>query len=194
MTTVLKVGGSLLAAPQLREWLRTACTHGVGRVVIVPGGGPFADTVRAVQRQTKCSDGAAHSMALLGMAQFGLLLADFEASLAPARDPEQIQAQWHAHRVPIWLPEPEQLASQDIPESWDFTSDSLSLWLAGQLGSDRLVLVKSVSAGTAKRNVSALALAGLVDRAFASLSGHIACDVCVYGPDESAQWCVSMDA
>ena len=42
---VVKLGGSFAFSEHLRAWLEalTACA---GRVVIVPGGGPFADTRR----------------------------------------------------------------------------------------------------------------------------------------------------
>ena len=43
---VVKIGGSLSHDPALREWLTQLWEVGGGRVVIVPGGGDFADTVR----------------------------------------------------------------------------------------------------------------------------------------------------
>ena len=43
---VVKIGGSLSHDPMLRKWLVELCEVGGGRVVIVPGGGDFADKVR----------------------------------------------------------------------------------------------------------------------------------------------------
>ena len=47
---VVKLGGSFAFSVHLRAWIEAiaACA---GRVVIVPGGGPFADTVRAAQQE-----------------------------------------------------------------------------------------------------------------------------------------------
>ena len=39
---VVKLGGSLSGAPELKAWL-AALAGAAGRVVLVPGGGPFAD-------------------------------------------------------------------------------------------------------------------------------------------------------
>jgi aspartokinase-like uncharacterized kinase len=40
-----------------------------------------------------------------------------------------------------WLRE-----ADPLPHSWDVTSDSISAWVAGQIGASRLVLVKPPSA------------------------------------------------
>ena len=45
------------------------------RLLVVPGGGPFADSVRAVDRQHRLSDDAAHWMAILAMDQYAHLIA-----------------------------------------------------------------------------------------------------------------------
>ena len=48
---VLKLGGSLLSQATLVEFLDLARQYGKGQVVIVPGGGVFADQVRLTQKQ-----------------------------------------------------------------------------------------------------------------------------------------------
>jgi 5-(aminomethyl)-3-furanmethanol phosphate kinase len=61
---VVKLGGSFAYSDHLRDWIEAlaACA---GRVVIVPGGGPFADAVRLAQIQMRFDDKAAHHMAVL---------------------------------------------------------------------------------------------------------------------------------
>ncbi len=90
-TWVFKIGGSLHANPQLRGWLGTLAVHGAGRVVIVPGGGPFADAVRAVQARWGFPDADAHFMALQAMDQYGRMLVAIEPRLAPAPDVAQMR-------------------------------------------------------------------------------------------------------
>ena len=46
------------------------------RIVVVPGGGPFADAVRDFDRSLGLSPHTAHWMALLAMDQYGHVLAD----------------------------------------------------------------------------------------------------------------------
>ena len=44
-------------------------------MLVVPGGGPFADAVRAVDAQVGLGDDVAHVLALRAMDQLGVLLA-----------------------------------------------------------------------------------------------------------------------
>jgi aspartokinase-like uncharacterized kinase len=71
---VVRLGGSHAFSPWLRPWL-AAIRAAAGGVVVVPGGGPFADAVRLAQTAMGFDDLAAHRMALLAMAQYGLALA-----------------------------------------------------------------------------------------------------------------------
>ncbi len=78
MEAVLKVGGSLAEDPTslamlCQELSVLAKAH---RIVIVPGGGKFADTVRKLDKTYNISDVVAHKMAILAMDQYGLLLSD----------------------------------------------------------------------------------------------------------------------
>src|SRR5258706_129790 len=53
--TVIKLGGSFAFSADLGEWI-AAIAGCAGRAVIVPGGGPFADAVRAAQAQMGFDD------------------------------------------------------------------------------------------------------------------------------------------
>src|ERR1700741_4474814 len=74
---VIKIGGSCAFSLDLRRWSAMVAACG-GRAVVVPGGGPFADAVRAAQQRMKFDDAAAHHMAMLGMEQFGHALASHD--------------------------------------------------------------------------------------------------------------------
>ena len=50
------------------------------KVVVVPGGGPFADAVRTAQGLWQFSDEVAHVMAIGAMDQFGRMLCGIEAA------------------------------------------------------------------------------------------------------------------
>ncbi|HSG93628.1 MAG TPA: uridylate kinase, partial [Methylotenera sp.] len=68
---VVKLGGSLLGSPELTSWLETLVKISDGKVLIVPGGGMFADAVRQAQEASLINDAVAHHLALLAMDQFG---------------------------------------------------------------------------------------------------------------------------
>lgn len=140
---VVKIGGSLLGEPELASWLENLVRFSDGKIVIVPGGGIFADTVREAQQLSNINDSAAHELALLAMDQFGLLMAGMSAGLATASSELEIAERGWQHRGIVWLPSKMVLADDTIPRNWQVTSDSLSAWLARKLGAEQLILVKS---------------------------------------------------
>src|SRR5580765_1089930 len=74
--TIVKVGGGLLSRAGAFELVTGAlATYGKGRrLLVVPGGGPFAEAVRELVRRIKVGEDAAHWMALLGMDQYAAAL------------------------------------------------------------------------------------------------------------------------
>jgi 5-(aminomethyl)-3-furanmethanol phosphate kinase len=176
---VVKLGGSFAASRELRSWLG-AITQGAGRAALVPGGGPFADAVRATQQSMGFDDKAAHALALAAMRQYGLALCAIEPCFAPAETPSDFADTLKARRVPVWLPETMALADPAIPASWDVTSDSLALRLASQLGARGVVLVKQIDRTQAA--AWRQAESDIVDRAFpaflakAAIPAWLACN------------------
>jgi 5-(aminomethyl)-3-furanmethanol phosphate kinase len=187
MAAIVKLGGSLAAAGTLRTWLDAVLTQGGGRSVVVPGGGDFADCVRAAQRRLRFSDRTAHRMALLAMQQYALLLQELAPALRPCADPAQIAAALGAGGIALWLPSAMVEAEPAIAESWDVTSDSLAAWLAHRLVATRLVLVKSAPAPAAALSPERLAALGLVDNAFPAYAAKAGIPVIYCGPGETAR-------
>jgi aspartokinase-like uncharacterized kinase len=141
---VVKVGGALLsidgALPRTLAALeRIAAAHSI---LIVPGGGPFADAVRIAGTQYDLSDDDAHWMAILGMEQFALLLASRlrNAELVSRRG--EISRAFVRHKLPVLAPYRWLREADPLPHSWDVTSDSIAAWVASQLGAPRLILIK----------------------------------------------------
>ena len=162
---VVKVGGSTADQPVLREWI-AALAGSALPVVIVPGGGPFADQVRNTQRRIGFSNNAAHAMAILAMEQFGHIILDRDSRLAPVRSFQEMERALEAGRTSVWLPSSLAIPASDIAASWDITSDALAAWLAGRLGADALLLVKQTSAFSSLDDVASLTAKGIVDAAF----------------------------
>ena len=142
--TVFKVGGSLLAYPDLLASTLTAIveasTH--TRVAIVPGGGPFADAVRDADHHFHLTDDTAHWMAVLAMDQYAHLLAGMRADLTVAASEHDVDSAIASGRVPVIAPYHWLHDADPLPHTWDVTSDSISAWVASTLGARQLVLVK----------------------------------------------------
>jgi 5-(aminomethyl)-3-furanmethanol phosphate kinase len=139
--TVVKVGGGLGRGAG-DDALRALCTT-LGELgerhalLVVPGGAWFADAVRDADRRFALPATTSHRMAVLGMEQFGWLL----SALIPGAV-RSAQPRADARRTTVLLPG--KLALDELPASWEVTSDSIAAWVAGQAGADRLVLVKEV--------------------------------------------------
>jgi dihydroneopterin aldolase len=172
---VVKLGGSTAYHVEMESWI-AAIAQATMPLVLVPGGGPFADRVRDAQPKMRFSDRAAHFMAVLAMEQMGLALAEMHPRLVPARSLADIEAALSDAKIPVWLPYELLRGARDIPEDWDMTSDSLSAWLAGRVGASSLLLIKQTDA--LADNVQELAEMGIVDRLLPQMLGgsslHIA--------------------
>jgi aspartokinase-like uncharacterized kinase len=145
--TVVKVGGGLLA--HVDHFDAALATIGVAAtsrpLLIVPGGGPFADAVRAADRRLGLGDEAAHWMAVLAMDQYAHLIAGKLAGsviVAEAREIADALGAWPVGHVPVLAPYRWLREIDPLPHSWDVTSDSIAAWVAGRVGARRLILVK----------------------------------------------------
>ena len=161
---VVKIGGSLESSPRLPELLALLAAQGRSKVVIVPGGGRFAERVREEQRVMGMDDTRAHHLAIRAMEQYGALLCGMERRLCPVADVAEITGASGADTVPVWFPAKVLENQADIPASWEVTSDSLALWFAEKINAEALVLVKS--APSAINDVRALAATGYLDKYF----------------------------
>jgi hypothetical protein len=152
--TVVKIGGAALGLP--------IDIPADGRTLIVPGGGPFADTVRDIDSRYGIGDDAAHWTAILGMDQYAFVLASL------VRGATLVTSAPTGVNLPVLAPYQWLRAADPLPHSWDVTSDSIAAWVASAVGAKRLLLVKPVSQG-----------ARLVDRHFPCVRGTL--DVRVLG-------------
>ena len=125
------------------EGLRRACAEAIELaasrpVLVVPGGGPFADAVRAVDEQVGLDDATAHALALRAMDQLGVLLRPMLPAAELLDDLVTPRALGLLQVAPAFTGRPE------VPESWTVTSDSLAVLAAAAIGADEAVLLKSV--------------------------------------------------
>jgi 5-(aminomethyl)-3-furanmethanol phosphate kinase len=143
---VIKLGGSLAVSGKLKACLDKVEQAYRGRpMVIVPGGGVFADQVRQAQRQWQFDDRTAHQMAILAMQQMALVFKALKPNFNLVTAIAEINNKTNRQPAIVWSPDVKELDSAGIPSTWNVTSDSLSAWLAKTLGADELILVKSVT-------------------------------------------------
>ncbi|TPK46566.1 MULTISPECIES: (5-formylfuran-3-yl)methyl phosphate synthase [unclassified Mesorhizobium] len=182
---VVKLGGSTAHAAEMTSWIAALAGSRLP-IVIVPGGGLFADQVRETQTRMDFSDTAAHAMAILAMEQFGQIILDRDERLTPARSLEEIVRALDEGKVPVWLPSSLALPAPDLPASWDITSDSLAAWLGGKLGANALLLIKQTDAFFDNDTPDSLKARGIVDPGFAAMLPD-GIDFRLAGPKDAAE-------
>jgi len=153
LDAVLKVGGSLgrsgLETRPYGQGLAVLCQE-IGRLgtrhrlLVVAGGGEFADLVRNHYRRYHLGEMTAHRMALLAMDQYGCLLGDLVPGSRLVMDLLSARQVAEGGHVPILLPASLVIQADPLPHSWQVTSDAIAAWVAGLAHAPRLILLKDV--------------------------------------------------
>jgi aspartokinase-like uncharacterized kinase len=146
MEAVIKIGGSLAEDPQAllalaQKLSELVKTH---RIVVVPGGGRFADVVRDFDKHFALSATVSHRMAILAMDQFGLLLSNIVQGSRVFCRSQSAESILRLKRVPIFLPSKLMFEEDPLENSWDVTSDSIAAFLASRLHMSNLILATDV--------------------------------------------------
>jgi aspartokinase-like uncharacterized kinase len=118
-------------------------------LVVVPGGGPFADAVRVCDAELGLSSDAAHWMAILAMDLYGQILADQIRTAELVDEPGAVSKVVCRGKVAVLAPYRWMRAADVLPHSWGVTSDSIAAFVAGALDAERLVLIKPAVHGRA---------------------------------------------
>jgi len=143
MDAVVKIGGRLgrgdRLVPLCARLARLGRRH---RLLVVPGGGVFADAVRECDTRLGLGRDAAHWMAVLAMDQYGLLLADLLPDATAVRSLAEAGEVAAAGRIPVLLPHDLMRRSDALPHGWQVTSDSIAAWVTGLAAAPLLVLLK----------------------------------------------------
>jgi aspartokinase-like uncharacterized kinase len=141
---VVKVGGGLASVPGAldRVCREIGSAAGSHRIVVVPGGGPFADTVREFDHCVGVSADASHWMAVLAMDQYAHVLVDRIPRAVLTEGPEAVLENCESGCVAVLAPSRWMRSADVLPHSWDVTSDSIAAFVAGALDATRLILIK----------------------------------------------------
>ncbi len=146
MDAVIKVGGSLAEAPEVLKALcvelsRLAKEHSV---VVVPGGGKFADAAREYDKKFNLPPVVAHRLAIVAMDQYGIVLSQLISDSCMCNKREDAQRFSKAGKVPIFLPSRLMFQDGALETSWDVTSDSIAAYIAEKLSTKKVILVTDV--------------------------------------------------
>ena len=142
---VVKVGGSLMdKVSSVIATLKSAAQSpdcAFDKIVLVPGGGIFADEIRSMN----ADDETSHWLAVLAMEKFGYLISalgvpatdSLSDCIADFADADTCRGSSCGGKTLVLLPYKPVREYDPLPHSWDITSDSIAAWAASEL-SERL--------------------------------------------------------
>jgi 5-(aminomethyl)-3-furanmethanol phosphate kinase len=145
---VVKVGGSLLDWPALADRLTSYLDDRRGdRLVLVVGGGRFADALRDLDRAQAIGEARSHALALRVLDLTAHALAAIVPGLVVVDDIPALPRAWETGRSPILAPrrflDLDDGSPDPLPHAWTTTTDAIAARLAVRLGARELVLLKS---------------------------------------------------
>ncbi|WP_406671190.1 amino acid kinase [Methanolobus sp. ZRKC4] len=140
MKIVVKLGGSIMKyshsiIDSLKHLERSNGND--HSILIVPGGGVFADSIRTISEKYEIGDDAAHWMAILAMEQYAYYIVD-KTGVNSVENINEVPS-----GVSVLLPYRMLRETDKLPHSWDVTSDTIAAWIARETGS-RFIKVTDV--------------------------------------------------
>jgi len=133
---VFKIGGKILENSKNLE-----CTisqlkklyedNTLQKIIIIPGGGSYANFIRSLDKKLVLGDDLAHWMAIFSMDYNG-------------KDLKLL--------FPIFLPYNYLKKKDELPHSWDVTSDSIAIYIANKLNLNECYLIKDIEGIHNKNN------------------------------------------
>ncbi|MCA9055637.1 MAG: hypothetical protein KDA75_17470 [Planctomycetaceae bacterium] len=182
---VIKVGGSLLDLPDLRERLAAVLSdYAQADVALLCGGGGLANEVRRWCGWQTLTESTAHALAMQTLDVTASLVAQLlpDAELCDAA--ASVRDAWRCRKLAViapnrwfnqssgWFDGRARLATGPLPQSWNVTSDTLAGCAAIDLEADELLLLKSTELPE-PFDIRRATGGGLVDRCFERVADHI---------------------
>lgn len=162
---VIKFGGSLFDVPDLQQlWRSWLQRQEPAANIVIAGGGTLVDAIRSWQAASAIDDAFCHGLSVDAMSLSARWLHKLIAAAALTRNFDDL---YHCEPGIVVFDAADWLRTlEDLPESWNVTSDSISARLAQVLGAQELVLLKSSLPPGRNASMIEWAKAGFVDRHF----------------------------
>ena len=140
---LVKIGGSLTYhVKPLLNTLKSFSSR-ENKIVVVPGGGMFADVVRDLDRSVKLSNRTSHRMALMAMDMMGVYFSDV-SHIRTVDNLYDAKVTLLDSDIVILLPSKVVLSTDELPHSWEVTSDSIALYIGKLLRLNKVIIVTDV--------------------------------------------------
>lgn len=150
MSTLIKVGGSLLSLPNLKARLeQLLASLKTTHVALLIGGGEAANAVRQWDRVFHFTPEISDALAIESLSLTAQLVEHLLPQSRRCLSRDEVQECWAQKLIPIVIPSAiiqqlQRAGASPLPPSWSVTSDSIAAWIARHWPFERLLFVKSV--------------------------------------------------
>ncbi|MBY8991793.1 MAG: hypothetical protein KGD58_13685 [Candidatus Lokiarchaeota archaeon] len=146
-TTIFKIGGSILedfenVSSTISQLSYLYEKDIIQKIIIIPGGGSFANFIRKIYDDLKFTDELAHWMSIISMNYNGIELGKRFPKIEAFEDYRRLKDT--DKTFSIFLPYQFLKNNDKLPHNWQVTSDSITLFLARSFGVNECFLVKDV--------------------------------------------------
>jgi len=144
---VFKIGGKILENSNNIKSTISQLTHLYNekilqKIIVIPGGGSFANFVRSLDEVLQIGDDLAHWIAIYSINYNGIILKRKYPNLETI---EKLKTFQDAKQMfCIFLPYRFLREDDTLPHNWNVTSDSIALYVANKLKLSQCFLIKSV--------------------------------------------------
>jgi len=138
---IVKIGGSWLKNPKLPSLINFLQKFAKEKIVLVVGGGVFAETVRSVYISNKMTEETGHILAMKATEIFAYYL----KSINPKISITNKITNFAKKNLNLWIPTKKLSFEKKFQKSWESTSDSIAAWLYSNTKSKGVVFIKSLS-------------------------------------------------
>ena len=138
---IVKIGGSWLKNPKLPLLINFLQKFAKEKIVLVAGGGVFAETVRSVYTSNKMTEETGHILAMKATEIFAYYL----KSINPKISITNKNTNFIKKNLNLWIPTEKLSFEKKFKKNWESTSDSIATWLYSNTKSKGVVFVKSLS-------------------------------------------------
>ncbi|MBD3338398.1 MAG: hypothetical protein GF353_04785, partial [Candidatus Lokiarchaeota archaeon] len=142
-----KIGGKILNNKKsvdsvISQFENLYTKHYATKIILIPGGGVYADFIRLLDKKLGFSVEQAHWMAIYAMNQNGIELCEKYRDFSCESDFSIIKAR--SQGLYVFLPYNYLFEIDSLPHSWQVTSDSIAMFIAIKLGLNYCYLIKDV--------------------------------------------------
>ncbi len=146
-SVLFKIGGGILEnhtnlSSVISQLEQLYNTNKIQKIVLIPGGGTPVNFIRKLYSELNFTEDIAHWMSIFSMNYNGIELSKQFLHIKPVESSRKLKKE--SKTFCLFLPFQFLKKRDELPHSWEVTSDSIALYLTKRLGINTCILIKEV--------------------------------------------------